>query len=349
MVFENRIIEEDLQNIVNASAVDWSMLQNTTLFITGATGLIGQNIVKAICYANSNIDLNCKIIALIRNEDKARKLFDLYDEKNKIEYIIGNVESDIDIRESIDYIIHCASQTSSKGFVTKSVETINTAVEGTNKVLNLALEKKVRGMIFTSSMEVYGYPERGKKVTEDMIGALSPLVLRNCYPLSKMLSESLCCAYANEYDLPVKIVRLTQTFGPGVQKDDNRIFAYISRCVINHENIILKTKGETERSYLYTADAVTALLTVLLKGEKGTAYNAADEETYCSIADMSEKVADNGDIKVEYILNSDETNCYANTLYMDLDTSDLKDLGWKKLYNKMDITSLFSRLIESMR
>ena len=76
--------------------------------------------------------------------------------------------------------------------------------------------------------------------------------------------------------MPTRIVRLTQTFGTGVSYNDGRVFAEFARCVIEQRDIILKTKGETKRSYLYTADAVTAILTVLLNGETGAAYNAAN-------------------------------------------------------------------------
>ena len=347
MEFENIIIKEDLNRIIESAAFDWLEFKNSTIFITGATGLIGQNIVKAFCIANSRLKLNCKIVALVRNEEKAKKLFDRYNE-DTITYIIGNVEDELIVQMPIDYIIHCASQTSSAGFINNCVETINTSVAGTNNMLTLALNKKVKGMILTSSMEVYGYPQKGDRVTEEMIGSLSPLVVRNCYPISKMLSESLCCSYASEYNVPVKIVRLTQTFGPGVQKNDNRIFAYLARCVINHDDIVLNTKGETERSYLYTADAVVAILTILLKGISGKAYNAADEETYCSISEMAKKVALFGDINVKYELDNRKTSAFANTLYMNLDTTSLKSIGWSKLYPEMDLIEMYRRLIESM-
>lgn len=117
-----------------------------------------------------------------------------------------------------------------------------------------------------SSMEVYGYPEKGHKVTEDEIGALSPLDLKNSCPIAKMVSKSMTCAYAAEYDVPTMICRLTQTFGVSVNYNDNRIFAYFGQCVNEKKNIVLKTKGETERCYLYTTDAVTAILTIMLNG-----------------------------------------------------------------------------------
>ena len=114
--------------------------------------------------------------------------------------------------------------------------------------------------------------------------------VRTSYPESKRMCESLCTAYASQYSVPVKVLRLTQTFGPGVRYDDGRVFAEFARCAIERRNIVLHTDGATRRSYLYTADAVSAILTVLLKGIAGEAYNAANEATFCSIREMAQLV-----------------------------------------------------------
>ena len=196
-------------------------------------------------------------------------------------------------------------------------------------LLNLAKEKQIKGFVYLSSMEVYGYPKKGHKVTENEAGALSPLDLRNSYPISKQLCEAMCCAYAAEYKVPAKIIRLTQTFGPEINDSDNRIFAYFAKCVSQNQNIILKTKGESERSYLRSIDAVTAILMVLLQGKNGQAYNAADEDTYCSIAEMAEKIAVNAGIQIKYNIEDEAQNGFPPTLYMDLSTELLKKLGWK--------------------
>ena len=135
--------------------------------------------------------------------------------------------------------------------------------------------------------------------------------------------------------------------GPGVEYDDNRVFAYFGRCVLEKQDIVLKTKGETERDYLYTADAVTAILTVLLDGEKGTAYNAADESTYCSIAEMAEMLAGEAGISVRYDLGGNSSDGYLSTLYMDLDTSRLRALGWNVIYPE-GLSEIYRRMMLCM-
>lgn len=318
-----------MEYICKADFIPWNRLKNKTLLITGATGLIGYTLVNALLYANKKRRLNLKVLALVRDMNRAEERFKEHIDDAVLELIPGRVEELPTIKQPVNYIVHGASQTSSKAFVTQPVETIMTALKGTSNLLELAKEKAVSGMVYLSSMEVYGHPEKGHKVTENEIGALTPLDVRNSYPISKIQCENLCRAYAKEYGVPVMSIRLTQTFGPGVNYNDGRVFAEFARCVVEKRDIVLKTKGETERCYLYTADAATAILTVLLKGNAGQAYNAANESTYCSIAEMAEKVAAQGGIKVRYEIEDENRNGYPKALYMDLDTSLLQQLGWK--------------------
>lgn len=325
---KEEIIRQDMENICSADFIDWNRLNGKTILITGATGLIGSTLVNALLYANKKRKLNLTVFALVRSESRAKERFAEHIGDQSLKFVVGSVEALPEIDGVVDFIIHGASQTASKMMVEQPVETIITAVEGTKNLLDLAKEKNVEGMVYLSSMEMYGHPERGHKVTEDEAGALSPLNVRNSYPISKQQCEALCCAYASEYGVPVMIARLTQTFGPGVNYNDARVFAYFGRCVEEKKDIVLKTKGETERCYLYTADAASAILTVMLNGKNGDAYNMADESTYCSIVEMAQKVAESGGIKVRFELQDAAASGYPDTIYMDLDTSKLKDLGW---------------------
>ncbi len=251
-----------------------------------------------------------------------------------------------EIEEDIDYIVHGAHPTSSRYFIEHPVETLHTAVYGTDRLLALAREKQVRSFVFLSTMEVYGRPRRGSRITEECCGQFDPAVVRSCYPLGKLLGESLCCSYCSEYGVPVKIARLTQTFGPGVGYEDGRVFAEFARCAIERRNIVLKTRGETERAYLYTEDAVWAILAILLKGENGQAYTAANEETYCSIHEMASMVAGKYGIQVEIREQDTASQGYADTLYMDLDTSKLQKLGWRP---ETGLEEMYDRMIRSMK
>ncbi|MBQ6502921.1 MAG: NAD(P)-dependent oxidoreductase [Flexilinea sp.] len=335
---ESTIYKEDLENIIKDQNIPWAELDGKTILITGATGLIGMNIVNSILYYGMNRQNPPTVYALVRNIEKAHFLFENQEKlfRKNFFYIVGDIETIDDFPEKIDFIIHGASQTASVGFITQPVETLITAFYGTKKLLQLARTKSIKGMIFLSSMEVYGSPKKGTYISESEISGFDPLKVRNCYPISKIACENLCVSYAQEFRIPVKIIRLTQTFGPGVSRYDGRVFAEFMRCALEGKNIVLKTKGETERCYLYTADAVRAILTVLLKGLSGNAYSAANENTYCSIADMAEIVCatlGNGKSKVVYDLQDTANLGYAGTLFLQLNTRAIQNLGWKPNVN----------------
>lgn len=310
------------------------------ILVTGATGLIGQWLVKRI------INDGNSVVALVRDKEKAIALFG--EESNKLSYFIGDVTNITPKKYDVDFIIHGASQTSSKAFINQPVETIMTAINGTKNLLEIARLSDVKGFVYLSSMEVYGTPSTDEKIDETYSTNLDPMKVRSCYPESKRMCESICSSYSSEYGVPAKIVRLTQTFGPGVKYNDGRVFAEFARCAIEGRNIVLKTKGETKRNYLYTDDAVNAILTVLYNGVSGEAYNAANESTYCSIYEMASLVAEkfgNGKTSVVIEETKAEKFGYAPTLHMNLDTTKLRNLGWQP---KVNLENMYGMMIQNM-
>ena len=338
----NKVLLNDLHSIYEDKNIDWSKFENKRILITGATGLIGLNLVNAFLFFNENTSNPCTIIACVRSKEKAIHLFG---ENEHIEYIVQDITELLDI--DCDYIVHAASATSSMDFMYKPVEVIDTALKGTSNILNLAKKYNVEKVVYLSSMEIYGHPEKGHEVLEHEVAGFDVHNPRNCYPISKIMCESLLVSMASEYDVNACILRLTQTFGYGVTYNDGRVFAQFMRSAMEKKDIVLKTKGETERCYLYTADAVRAILILLLKGKKGEAYTGANPETYCSIAEMAEVVCHDiakDEIKVIFELDDITKYGYASTLYMKLNVDKLKALGWKP---SVSLTDMFNRMIES--
>lgn len=336
------VAQEDLNIALTDRSIPWERLDGKTVVISGATGLIGRTLVNLLlCYAQT-VSRPPQVVALVRNPEKARRFWDEATENLRL--VSWTADQPLSYRDNVDYILHCASQTSSKGFIQQPVDTIRTALSGTENLLQFAAQKKVSGFVYLSSMEVYGTPQTDQKITEEYVGGADPLKVRNCYPLAKQMCESLCVSYASQYGVPAMIARLTQTFGPGVQSDDNRVFAEFARCAMEKRDIILHTTGQTKRSYVYTADAARALFAILLQGQPAQAYNIANPQTYCTIYEMAQLVAAQlGDgIAVRCELTDAEKLGYAPQLNMNLDVSRLENLGWKPYYG---LSQMFCRMI----
>lgn len=279
-----------------SEAIPWAELEGKRVLITGATGLIGFACARLLLERNRlGLGSQIGVLCLVRNEGRAREVFSAYDEDDGLEMIAGTVEGFPQPEGPIDYIVHTACPTASKFFAEHPVETADALVLGTRRVLELARAKGSSGVVCASSMEAYGdgnaAPGLQNLLDESQVGYVDPLRVRSCYPEGKRMAEQYCCAYSAEYGVPAMVVRLAQTFGPGIPKSDGRLFAMCARNVLAGEDIVLKTTGASTRMYLYTADAVSALLTVMLKGEPGCAYNAANPSTYCSVREMAEMVA----------------------------------------------------------
>lgn len=331
------VIQEDLNIALADTGIPWEQLKGKTVLVSGATGLIGKTLVQLLLAYGQT-----QIVALVRSPEKAKAIFGTRD---ALTFVSWQASEPLSYSGSADYIFHCASQTSSKGFVETPVDTIATAYLGTEHLLRFAAEKHCAGFVYLSSMEVYGTPQTDDQITEGYIGLIDPLKVRNCYPEAKRMCESLCVSYHSQYRVPTFIARLTQTFGPGVAADDNRVFAEFARCAIEKKDIVLHTKGETKRSYVYTMDAVRALLLIALKGTPAQAYNIANDATYCTIYEMATMVAGTlagGQIRVRCELTDAEKLGYAPVLHMNLDVTALKGLGWQPKY---DLQAMFRRMM----
>ena len=347
----NTVLIEDIERTLKLPLL--KELCGKTVLITGATGLIGQTLTRVLLQygAGEGPEKKIHVIACVRDREKADRLFEGFASGN-LTYLVCDIAS-LHAKKAdrkVDYMIHAASQTSSRAFVEQPVETIFTAVNGTRSALEFARQNEVRCFVYLSTMEVYGAPVDDEKIDEKHGTNLDTMQPRSCYPESKRLCEVLCASWQKEYGVPVRVLRLTQTFGPGVRYDDGRVFAEFARCVIEGRDIVLKTEGLTCRSYLYTADAVSAILTVLLRGSDGEAYNAANEETYCSIremADLAARECAEGKIKVRIEADRDPSVFgYAPTLHMNLDTSKLRALGW---HPSCGLAESYRRMIKSMQ
>lgn len=349
MWMETPVFREDLETICAQSCISWDKLRGRTVLVTGATGLIGSQTVSALLYADQKWDLGLKVLALVRSEEKAKQKFAVQMEQcPALHLVVGAVEQMPVIDGPVDYIVHGASPTASAYFVQHPVDTICTATSGTSNLLELAREKKSAGFVYLSSMEVYGGPTDDRLLPESAGTTVNTMAVRSCYPEAKRLCETLCVAYCAQYGVPAVVVRLAQTFGPGVASDDGRVFAQFARCAMSGQDIVLNTTGESKRCCLYTADAVSAILTLMLEGEPGQAYNAANRVTYSSIYEMAQMVATkiaDGKIAVTVHVDEQKSKNYPPTFHLNLQTDKLEALGW---HPTKDLREMYLRMMQLM-
>lgn len=339
------ILEEDIKTIADI-IYDYNY-KNNKILITGSTGLIGSILAKSFLFANKKYSLNNKIFGLARNIEKAKIIFNEYLNDNLFEIVENEIEFPIEIKNDIDYIFHTACVTTSKEMITKPVELIKASVIGTLNILNFAKEHNTKSVIYLSSMEVYGVVEKNdKKLTENELGKLDLTSVRSCYPESKRMNENLCKCYSEEYGVNVCIARLTQTFGAGASINDNRIFAYIAKCVINGEDIVLKSSGKSTHDYCYTTDAISAILLLAKKGVAGETYNIANEKTNASILNMAKLVANNFNKNIKIKVEKTDNEMYSKDSIIKLNTTKMKKLGWKP---KVNLIQMYDRLIKSFK
>lgn len=343
------MLEEDLENIISAD-IDFKKLNDRVVLVTGATGLIGIAIVRTLFALRKRKNINCTILAMVRNYDKAKQIFENYLDDKNLKIIVADISDRFEITAPVDYIFHCASVTASKIMVSQPVETIMTSVIGTRNILELATIKNTKSIVYLSSMEMYGaVKENYLDVKEDNVGFIDPLNVRSNYPESKRLCENMCVAYAKEFDVPVKIARLAQTFGAGILPSENRVFAQFARSAIYNRNIVLHTKGLSEGNYCYTRDTVKGLFTILFKGNNGEAYNVSNPEAHTTIVDMARMVCEKiakGNIKVVFDIPESNMYGYAADTKLKLNSDKLQSLGWKP---EIGLEEAYRRMIFDMK
>ncbi len=344
-------LQRDLEELFSGNLSWIEELNESHILVTGATGLIGSLIGRALLYYNQHFSGSIHLICNVRNIEKAKTIYADYLDSDKLEFCISDMESELKYSGNVDYIIHCANTTSSQAYVNEPVETILTIVNGTRNMLEFARCKRVKKFIYMSSMEVYGNPYiQGRKTVETDSGYLNTMSIRSSYSEGKRLAECLCASYVSEYGVNALVVRSAQVFGAGVSPSDKRVFMQLAYSAINKTDFVMHSDGSSYGNYCYTTDAVRALLTLLKKGECGQAYNVVNEDNTMTIREMAEMVAHeiaDDEFKIIYdIPESALKYGYGQKVEMKLSSEKINSLGWKA---KIPLKSMYERLVNSLK
>lgn len=332
---ESSLYLEDVDYVANLN-LPWEKLSNKSIMVSGATGLIGSMLIDVIMRKNSN-GLNCTIYALGRSEERMRRRFSYYFENSLFNFIEYDVTKKLFLGEEItvDYILHLASNTHPLQYSTDPIGTITTNIIGVQNLLEFAVTHRTKRFAFASSNEVYG-ENRGdvEKFNEEYCGYIDCNTMRAGYPESKRCGEALCQAYKAQKGLDIVISRLTRSYGATLLKSDTKALSQFLHKGVTGENIILKSTGTQYYSYLYVMDSVSGLLTVLLNGKSGEAYNISDDASDIMLKDLANIIADYAGTKVVFeIPDAIESAGYSKATKARLDSTKLKNLGWTAKYD----------------
>lgn len=324
-----QLVSKQIPNIEN--------LYGSTILITGATGMICSAVAEVLFYLNKEKSANIQIILAGRNRERMKERFYCFEEGKDYYFCQYEATSTMPFSIKADYIIHGASNADPGKFAEEPVETMLANVIGLNTLLKSANSNNTKRILYVSSSEVYGKKKEKRSYKEEDYGFVDILNPRASYPSSKRAAETLCSAYSAEYGLDTVIVRPGHIYGPTITESDSRASAQFTRKAKAGEDIIMKSAGSQLRSYCYTLDCASAILTVLINGNNGEAYNISNPDSIVTIRKMAEALAKAGKVNIKYENPSDiEQKNYNLMDNSSLNSDKLLSLGWNPLFSMTD-------------
>lgn len=230
-------------------------MHNKTALITGGAGFIGSHLCdrliqegfRIICIDNLITGSLNNIRHLLRGKD--------------VTYIKQDVTKYIDIKESVDIVLHFASPASPDDYLKFPIQTLKVGSLGTHNALGVAKRKKAK-FILASTSEVYGDPLVHPQ-KETYWGNVNPVGVRGCYDEAKRFAEALTMAYQRVHKIDAKIVRIFNTYGPRMRICDGRVVPNFICQVLNNRPITVYGKGTQTRSFCYVDDLIEGIFRLM--------------------------------------------------------------------------------------
>lgn len=328
MFLSHPLYREEISELFSLP-LPWEELNNTTICITGATGMIGSAMVDALRMRNRLFGANIRILALCRRRESFDKRFPACDD---VQPLIQDAVQMIEYEHPIDFIIHTAGNAHPLSFSAQPVETLMDSVISTRNLLELLRRQGHGRLLYTSSGEIYGEnPAIENGYAETDFGRIDPTNPRSCYPEGKRAAETLCAAYRAEYNVDSVIARLCYVYGAPINPANSRADAQFLRCAAGKTDIVLKSPGLQQRSYCYLPDAVAGMFTLLLKGESAQAYNIAGATA--TIREYAQALADHANVQLRFDLPPEaEQRGYSQVTRAIQRPDKLQALGWTQRY-----------------
>lgn len=289
----NQVIREDVEAIAAELADVLAPLSGTTLLVTGGSGFLCSYLLDTVAWLNDSVlQAPCRVISVDNlRSGVAARVAHLADRPD-FHFLSHDVSQPLHLDRPVDWILHGAGIASPTFYRKYPLETIDVNVSGTRHMLEIA-RHGVRSILYISTSEIYGDPDPAFIPTrEDYRGNVSCHGPRACYDESKRLAEALCTIYHDLYQVPIKVVRPFNVYGPGQRLDDRRIVPDLISAALDRRPLVLYSDGRATRSFCYASDAIRAMLVILLSNSNGEAFNIGNDEREISISDFARELAD---------------------------------------------------------
>ena len=282
------IFLDDVRLISNDLNEFYDKLEGKTILIAGGKGFLGTYFTNVLKQINEILSKPMKIIVmdnLITAKDKEGNI------NSNVRLIEQDISKSFDFPDELHYIIHAASIASPPTYRKFPIKTVDVNYQGTKNLLEVARKKKIKSMLFLSSSEIYGDPEI-IPTPESYLGKVSCTGPRACYDESKRLAETISNLYFQQYEVPVKIARPFNVYGPYLNLDDGRIIPDFMSNAIKKSEIIIHSDGTPTRSFCYVSDAIRAFLKLLFSEHNGVTFNVGNDEEISvkDVANMIQKI-----------------------------------------------------------
>lgn len=340
-LYDSKLYMSDVRAVADYP-IDWEKLSGKSVAISGGTGMIGSFLADVIMERNRLYAQNTDIYVIGRSTDRINSRFARYTDDDFFHGVCWDINGRADAHIAgclkADYMIHAASNTHPVAYSSDPIGTISANVMGTDNMLDFAAKHGSTRFVFLSSVEIYG-ENRGDtdSFLEDYLGYIDCNTLRAGYPESKRTGEALCRAYEKQRGLSVVIPRLSRVYGPSMLMSDTKALSQFILKGVRQEDIVLKSEGMQLFSYSYVADAVSAVLMLMLEGADGEAYNVVSKNSDIRLRELAGIIADYVGKRVVFELpDAVEAAGYSKATKAVLDTTKLKTLGWTSLYDIND-------------
>jgi UDP-glucuronate decarboxylase len=294
-------LERNAKDIINALDNSNQRFSDKKILLTGAAGFLGCQFVHYFKVLNDSgiLSAPCHLYAWDNYLRGVPDWLTELDGSSGINMEKRDIIYDIDYPKP-DFIIHAASIASPIYYRKYPIETIDSNVTGLRNILEYSKVNNIESLLFFSTSEIYGDPDPAHiPTTENYRGYVSCTGPRACYDESKRLGETLCVNFWQIHNVPVKIVRPFNNYGPGLKITDKRVVPDFFRDIINNRDIVILSDGKASRTFCYISDAIEGYLRLLLSDYNGEPFNIGSDSPEVSIGELAETIIDISGKKLE--------------------------------------------------